>query len=161
MIWPDITSLAVRLSIVGWNAKFSGPGIPAKIVVEGMILLADYQNMVNRFGTGRGCWRDRWDPATRPKCQADSRHGPKFSQYAPPRLTRIDQLVEIHKFPLPYPGWLQSMPLSKIKRICTHVLPNIRIKEAGRSTLNEGSFRGQKSVLRFAMDIRLTLMGNG
>ncbi len=41
------------------------------------------------------------------------------------------------------------------------MLPNIRIKEAGRSTLNEVSFRGQKSVLRFAMEIRLTLMGNG
>ncbi len=33
------------------------------------------------------------------------------------------------------------MPLSKIKRICTHMLPNIRIKEAGRSTLNEKSMR--------------------
>ncbi len=33
------------------------------------------------------------------------------------------------------------MPLSKIKRICTHVLPNIRIKEAERSTLTENSMR--------------------
>src|SRR6266480_7159648 len=108
MIWPDIPSVAVRLNIVGWNAKFSGPGIPAKIVVEGMILLAGYQDMVDRFGTGRGCWHGRWDPATRPKRQANSRHGPKFSQYAPPRLTRIDQLVEIHKFPLPSLSLIQA-----------------------------------------------------
>src|SRR5437868_7175668 len=101
MIGPDIPSVAVWLSIVGRNAKFSGPGIPAKIVVEGMILLAGYQDMVDRFGTGRGCWHGRWDPATRPKCQADSRSGPKFSQYTPPRLTRIDQQVEIHKLLLP------------------------------------------------------------
>src|SRR5205807_4365057 len=108
MIWPDIPSVAVRLSIVGWNAIFSGPGIPAKIVVEGMILLAGYQNMVDRFSTGRGCWRGRWDPATRPKRQADSRHGPKFSQHTPPRLTRIDQLVETHKFPLPSLSLVQA-----------------------------------------------------
>src|SRR6266567_6801252 len=108
MIWPDIPSLAVRLSIVGWNTKFSGPGIPAKIVVEGMILLAGYQDMVDRFGTGRGCWHGRWDPATRPKCQADSRSGTKFSQYTPPRLTRIDQLVEIHKFPFPSLSLIQA-----------------------------------------------------
>src|SRR5438132_2880685 len=108
MIWLDITSLAVRLSIVEWNAKFSGPGIPAKIVVEGMILLAGYQNMVDRFGTGRGCWHDRWGPATRPKCQANSRSGTKFSQHTPPRLMRIDQLLEIHKLPLPLLSLVQA-----------------------------------------------------
>src|SRR5213082_3474330 len=108
MIWPDIPSLAVRLSIIGWNAKFSGPGIPAKIVVEGMILLVGYQNMVDRFGTGGGRWRDRWGPGTRPKCQTDSCQGPKFSQHTPPRLTRIDQLVEIHKFLLPSLSLLQA-----------------------------------------------------
>src|SRR6266852_2275657 len=108
MIWTDIPSVAIRLSIVRWNAKFSSPGIPAKIVVEGMILLAGYQNMVDRFGTGRGRWRGRWDPATCPKCQTDPRQGTKFSQYTPPRLTRIDQLVEIHKFPLPSRSLVQA-----------------------------------------------------
>ncbi len=45
MIWLDSAPLAVRLRIVGWDAKFARPGVMAKVHIEAMILLTGNNHM--------------------------------------------------------------------------------------------------------------------
>src|SRR6266699_2965910 len=105
MVWGDGASFAVRLGIVRWDAKLSGFGVMAKIIVEGMILLAgDHDMLNNSVGIGCRCWPGHrgFIPATCREGQTGSSERSQCSQHAAPGLMRIEQLLEIHDFLLSF-----------------------------------------------------------
>src|SRR2546425_170457 len=99
VVWSDCASFAVRLGIVRWDAKLSGFGVVAKIVVEGVVLLAgDHDMLNNSVDIGCGCWPGHHGlvPATCGEGQAGSRERSQCSQHAAPGLMHIEQLLEVH-----------------------------------------------------------------
>jgi len=56
----DATAMPVGLGVVSWNTETACPGIIAKIFIEGVILLAGNEDMVDRVG--------RIDSVSRHRC---------------------------------------------------------------------------------------------
>src|SRR5713226_10322821 len=99
MIRCDGASIAVRLGIVRRNTKFASPGIVAKILVKGAILLAGNQDVFDRIGScgigyrshGRTCAKYACI-----ECETGSREYAKLLQRSAAGLTFIEPLLQIH-----------------------------------------------------------------
>ncbi len=88
MMWFDSAPPAVRLRIVGRDAKFACPGVMAKVCIETMILLTGNNHMVDEIERGR-----RILPATCIKRQAHSCKHTELAQYLASRLPLIKKLL--------------------------------------------------------------------
>src|SRR5579859_7354497 len=103
MMRGDGSSMAVRLGVARRNAKFACPGVVAEILVEGAILLAGEQDMVDRIDEvcaflahghrGQGLVYSKY---TRAEREASSCKYAEFLQHMTSRLTFIEPLIHEH-----------------------------------------------------------------
>src|SRR5574340_1117407 len=90
--------MTIRLRIASWKPKRTGMGIETIVFVEGAILLACDQNVLNGIGPQNWRWRFKIICIEHPgiECQPRSRQPAKLMKYAAPGLRTIQKLLQVH-----------------------------------------------------------------
>src|SRR5258708_32830427 len=91
MMRSDSPSRAIGLRIPRWHAKSSCLGVVTKIGVEGAVLLASHQDVLNAISNPLWFGHNRWRVSgTVIEKQATSHQPPEFPLHAPAPLPRLN-----------------------------------------------------------------------